>query len=143
MAGRARGVDTAMDQLYRRDFRGFFGLAPHARGRAAGTWSSFLYNKEITHGRLEGNPQPAAHRLSHESESAHDRAANARTLGGDGPLRKDSGAPPGGAEVRPARRAAVRERSDPSRHGAQQDPEGLRREVALDGRLRRALHPRL
>jgi hypothetical protein len=36
MGGRARGVDTAMDQLYRPDFRGFFALPPTARGPAAG-----------------------------------------------------------------------------------------------------------
>ena len=43
-----------------------------------------------------------------------------------------------GAEVRAARRAAVRQRQHPHRHGAQQDPEGIRRQIAIDGRLRRA-----
>ena len=43
------------------------------------------------------------------------------------------------AEVRPPRRPAVRQRPDPPRHGAQQDPQGPRRQVADDGRLRRAV----
>ena len=49
----------------------------------------------------------------------------------------------GGAQVRPPRRSAVRERTDPPRHGAEQDSQGLRREVPLDGGLRRALRSRL
>ena len=44
----------------------------------------------------------------------------------------------GRPEVRPARRPAVRQRRHPHRHRAQQDPQGLRRQVADDGRLRRA-----
>ena len=52
-------------------------------------------------------------------------------------------APAGRAEVRPARRPAVRQRQHPHGHGAQQDPQGLRRQVALDGGLRRALRRRL
>ena len=43
------------------------------------------------------------------------------------------------AEVRLPRRPAVRERPDPPRHGAQQDPQGHRRQVADDGGLRRAV----
>ena len=38
-----------------------------------------------------------------------------------------------GAQVRPARRPAVRERTDSPRNGAQQDSQGLRRQVADDG----------
>ena len=49
----------------------------------------------------------------------------------------------GRAEVRPARRPAVRQRQHPHRHGAQQDPEGPRGQVAVDGRLRRAVRRRL
>ena len=48
-------------------------------------------------------------------------------------------APRGPAEVRPARRPAVRERADPPRHGAEQDPQGHRRQVADDGGIRRAV----
>ena len=44
----------------------------------------------------------------------------------------------GRAEVRAARRPAVRQRQHPHGHGAQQDPQGFRRQVAVDGRLRRA-----
>ena len=46
-------------------------------------------------------------------------------------------------QVRPARRAALRQRPDPPRHGAEQDPEGSGREVAVDGRIRRAVCPGL
>ena len=49
---------------------------------------------------------------------------------GDGPVRADSCTPAGRAEVRPARRPALRQRPHPSRHGAEQDPEGLGRQVA-------------
>ena len=49
----------------------------------------------------------------------------------------------GRAEVRAARRPAVRQRQHPHGHGAQQDPQGPRRQVALDGRLRRAVRRRL
>ena len=52
-------------------------------------------------------------------------------------------APRRGAEIRPARRPAVRQRQHPHGHGAQQDPEGVRRQIAVDGRLRRALRGRL
>ena len=45
----------------------------------------------------------------------------------------------GRAEVRPARRPAVRQRPHPPRHGAEQDPQGSRRQVAVDDGLRRAV----
>ena len=48
----------------------------------------------------------------------------------------------GRPEVRPARRPAVRQRRHPHRHRAQQDPQGLHRQVADDGRLRRAVRAR-
>ena len=81
--------------------------------------------------------------VSDEGQPADDRARNARPVGGDGPLREDSGATrKGRTEVRAARRSAVRQRQDPPRHGAEQDPEGLRREVAFDGRVRRAVRRR-
>ncbi len=92
---------------------------------------------------MERHRQPAAHRLPDEGEPAEERARDARALGRDGPLRKDSRAPQGRAEVRAARRSAVRERQHPHGHGAQQGPEGARRQVALDGRLRRAVRRRL
>ena len=60
----------------------------------------------------------------------------------DGPLREDSRARAGRAEVRAARRSAVRQRQHPHGHGAEQDPQGARRQVALDGRLRRAVRRR-
>ncbi len=47
--------------------------------------------------------------------------------------------PQGRAEVRAARRSAVRERPDPPRHRAQQDSQGFRRQVAIDGGFRCAL----
>ena len=43
-------------------------------------------------------------------------------------------AAPGRAALRAARRPALRQRPDPHRPRAQQDPEGLRRQVADDGR---------
>ena len=92
-----------------------------------------------THGRLEGHAQPAPHGVPDEGEPADDRAGSARPLGGDGSVREDSREPRGRAEVRPPRRPALRQRPDPPRHGAEQDPQGLRREVAVDGGLRRAL----
>ena len=49
----------------------------------------------------------------------------------------------GFAQVRAARRPAVRQRQHPHGHGAQQDPEGFRRQVAIDGRLRRAVRARI
>ncbi len=45
----------------------------------------------------------------------------------------------GAADLHPARRPAVRERHDPHRPRAQQDPEGHHRQVALARRLRRAV----
>ena len=45
----------------------------------------------------------------------------------------------GPSEVRPARRAAVRQRPDSPRDGPQQDPQGLRRQVADDGGVRFAV----
>ena len=47
------------------------------------------------------------------------------------------------ADVRSARRPAVRQRRDPHRPRRQQDAEGHRRQVAHDGRLRFAVRPRL
>ena len=47
------------------------------------------------------------------------------------------------AEVRPARRPAVRQRADPHRHGDEQDPQGPGGEVADDDGLRRAVRARL
>src|SRR5688500_12458053 len=65
----------------------------------------------------------------------------AGTLGGNGPLREDCRAPEGGGgpEIRAARRSAVRQRTDPSRHRAEQDSERSGGQVAVDGRLRRAV----
>ena len=56
------------------------------------------------------------------------RAAGARPLEGDGSVRADSRGAARAPEVRPARRAALRERQDPHRHGAEQDPQGFRRQ---------------
>ena len=63
-------------------------------------------------------------------------------MGGDGPLRADPSSTAGRPEVRPARRPAVRQRADSSGHGSQQDSQGFRREVPLDGGLRRAVYSR-
>ena len=52
-------------------------------------------------------------------------------------------APEGCAEVCPARRPAVYQRPHPHGHGAQQDSEGSGGQVAVDGRLRRAVRRRL
>ena len=60
-------------------------------------------------------------------------------MGINGSLWSDTRAAARRAEVRLSRWPAVCERPHPPRHGAQQDPEGHRHQVALDGRLRRAL----
>src|SRR5881296_694757 len=64
-------------------------------------------------------------------------------MAGEENLRKDPRGEPRKAEIRAARRAAVRERRHPYRPGGQQDPQGRRREVAQHGGLRRGLRPRL
>ena len=99
---------------------------------------SVQYNS-LLNVRLERHPQPPPHRLSDEGEPAVRRAGDARAMEGDGPVRQDSRAPERRAEVRPARRTAVCQRSHPHGHGAQQDSEGCRRQVAVDGRLRCAV----
>ena len=55
-------------------------------------------------------------------------------------IREKSAGPP---EVRAARRTAVRQRQDSHRPRAQQDPQGHRREVEDDARLRLAVRPGL
>ncbi len=47
------------------------------------------------------------------------------------------------AEVRAARRPAVRQRQHPHGHGAEQDSQGAGRQIAVDGRVRRAVPRRL
>ena len=65
------------------------------------------------------------------------------TLGEDADLRPHPRGAQGAADLRPARRPAVCQRADPPGHGAQQDAEGFRREVAQHERLRCALCARL
>ena len=91
------------------------------------------------HGRLEELRQPAPHRLPHEGQPAGGRAGGDCPLGGDGPVRADCESAGRAAQVRAARRPAVRERPGAHRSRAQQDPEGLRGQVEVHGRLRRAV----
>ena len=58
-------------------------------------------------------------------------------------VRADPRAPRWRASVRPPRRPAVRQRRHPHRPRAQQDPQGLHRQVAHDGGVRLAVCPRL
>ena len=91
------------------------------------------------HGRLEELRQPAPYRLPHEGQPAGGRTGGDCPLGIHGPVRADCARARRAAEVRAARWAAVRQRPDPHRSRAQQDPEGLRRQVEVHGRLRRAV----
>src|SRR3954468_5950334 len=100
----------------------FSPLSRFALRRAAGaSFIVFIIKSEDTHAGVERDRQPAADRLPDEGEPADERARNARPVGGDGPLREDSGAPQGGEHVRAARRSAVRERQHPHGDGAQQN----------------------
>src|SRR5215204_1756470 len=75
----------------------------------------FIIKLSDTHAGVEGYRQPAADRLPDEGQPADGRAGMARALAGNGPLRDDRGASQGRAEVRAARRPAVRERTDSPR----------------------------
>ena len=96
-----------------------------------------------SHGGLERYAEPAADRLPDEGEPADRRAAGARPLEGDGPLPADPREPPRPAEVRPARRPALRQRQDSHRHRDEQDPQGSRGQDADDDGVRRAVRARL
>src|SRR4029079_4644488 len=111
----------------------------HEAGRPKRGDRPFSVQLTDIHGRLEGHAQPAPHGVPQEGEPADHRAGSPGAVGGDGPLREDSRRAPGETQVRPARRPALRQRADPSRHGAQQDPQGLRRQVSVDGGLRLAV----
>src|SRR5215467_9579926 len=73
-----------------------------------------------THARVEGHRQPAANRLSDEGEPPEERAGNARAVGVAQPLPEDSGGSRRRAEVRTARRPALRQRQHPHGHGDEQ-----------------------
>ena len=60
-------------------------------------------------------------------------------MGEDADLRSHPRGAQGAAHLRDARRPTLRQRPHPPGHGAQQDAEGLRREVAQHERLRRSL----
>ena len=85
-----------------------------------------------------------AHRLPDEGEPARPPSRR-RSRGGRrwGCTSRSASAAARPAAVRAARRAAVRERPDPPRHGDEQDPQGSRRQVAVDDGVRRALRARL
>ncbi len=89
------------------------------------------------HGRLEGHAQPAADRVPDEGEPADGGAQGHRALGRDRPVRPHPRPAPRRPEVHPPRRPALCERPHPSRHGAQQGPQGRHRPLADDGRVRR------
>ncbi len=84
-----------------------------------------------------------AYGLPDEGQPGGRRTGGPGPLGRDGPLRADPRSPRRPPEVRPARRSALRQRPDPSRHGAQQDPQGLRRQVPDHGRVRLPVRARL
>ena len=87
--------------------------------------------------------EPAPHRLSDEGQPARRPSRKPSRSGRDGSVRALRERRAGATEVRPARRAALRQRADSPRHGAQQDPQGPRRQVPVDGGVRRAVRPRL
>ena len=116
------------------------GRAARSRWHVAGVTAVALKPLQLkVHGRLEELRQPAPYRLSHEGQPAGRRTGGDCPLGSHGPVRADCARARRAAEVRPARRPAVRQRPDPHRPRAQQDPQGLRRQVEVDGRLRRAV----
>src|SRR3954453_9883905 len=89
----------------------FSPLSRFAVRRAAGASVIVFIIKSVdTHAGVERHRQSAADRVPDEGESADERARDARALGGDGPLREDSGPPRGREHLRAARRSAVRER---------------------------------
>ena len=92
----------------------------------------------LRHG-LQSHAAPAENRLSDEGEPRPGRAADARLVGRDGHLQAPARGRGRPSAVDPARRAAVRQRQHPHGPRPQQGPQGRRREVALDGRLRRGL----
>src|SRR5687767_3959089 len=89
--------------------------------------------------RLERHPPPPANPISDEGKPAIRRAGNPRAMAWDEPVRQDSRTPERCAEVCPARRTSIYQRSHPPRHGAQQDSEGCGGQVTVDGRLRCAV----
>ena len=147
-AGQARALVLRADLVpapHRRQRRGVLLLNEHLQtvveSRAA--QHQIIIKSMDTHARVEKHRQPAAHRVPDESGPANERTRHARALGRPGSLRADSRAPQGRAEVRAARRSALRQRQHPHGHGDEQDPEGSRRQVALHGRLRCAVRRRL
>ena len=83
-----------------------------------------------------GDLLPAQDRFPDARRPAAEGAGDSRALGGEdiyGALRKQAR---GTAEIRAARRAALRQRQHPYRPRAQQDPEGSRRPLAADARAR-------
>ena len=92
---------------------------------------------------LQGHAKSAQDRVSHEGQPAQDGAGMARALGGDGHLWADPAGLGEPSPVDPSRRAAVRERPHPHGHRAEQDPQGSRREIALDARQQRGVRARV
>jgi len=105
----------------------------------SGAAGSFFVQLPDTNGRLEGHAEPAPHGVPNEGEPADERAADARTVGVDGPLRGDSRRAARRAALRAPRWAALCQRPDPPRNGAEQDPQGLRGQVEDDGGFRLAV----
>ncbi len=81
--------------------------------------------------------------LPHEGQPLPGGAAPAGEVEGPGPLRAGPGRPEGTPELRPPRRAALRQRAHPPRHRAQQDPEGRDRAQPVGRGERRPVPARL
>ena len=88
---------------------------------------------------LSSDRIPAQDRFPDAGRFAEARAADPRALGGDGSLSPAARSVARAREIHSARRAALRQRRHPSRHRAQQDPQGRRQPRASDARQGRAL----
>src|ERR1044072_5606559 len=96
-----------------------------------------------TAARSKKADQPAADRLLAKSQPDAKRTRSIAEVGGVRSIPPDSPRPRRSREVHPARRTALRQRRHSSRHGDEQDPQRLHREVAQHDGLRRALCARL
>src|SRR5207245_10923041 len=93
--------------------------------------------------KIESNPEPPADRFPHEGQPSAKRTANSRPMGGRKALRANSGSPRTVPRIRPARRSALSDGHDSSRHRAQQDSQGYGRTADNPARFPRAHRHRL
>ncbi len=136
-----RGLRRGLDHAHRDDGGGRRGSGDprraNRRPRSSGKLRRFkLYGRRH---RLQGDAQPSADRVPDEGRPASPGAATAAGLGGHGPGSEATRGRRRPAPVPPPRRTALRQRPDPPRNGAEQDPEGHRRAQPLARGFRCAL----